>query len=428
MGAEGNLRRLIAASACSNLADGALQTVMPLVALSITRDPGAFATVALVGRLPWLLVALPAGALVDRWDRRRTMVLVNVGRVVLLGLLTFVVAGGGQQLWMLWAVAFALGVGETLFDTAAQSILPTLVIDADQIERANSRLYAVELTANQFIGPAIGGIVAGIALASGVGASTGAYLAGTLALSTIAGTFRASPIATASPSQTIRRDIADGLRYLAHHRLLLSLAIVVGISNLSSNLAFAVFPLYAVNPGPMGLTSAGFGFILAALAAGSVAGTFLAEPLIRRLGPRRTLLVSMTASAAMYIVPALTANAVTIATGFVAASTLTISWNIITVSLRQRIVPDHLLGRVNASYRLFAWGTMPVGAGLGGLIASRASLTTAFWTSAALGLVCLPIVWTQVTSERLTAAEPSAPDRHHPQPEPGRPAGPSLTT
>jgi MFS family permease len=178
----------------------------------------------------------------------------------------------------------------------------------------------------------------------------------------------------------------------------------------------------------MGLTSAGFGFILAALAAGSVAGTFLAEPLIRRLGPRRTLLVSMTASAAMYIVPALTANAVTIATGFVAASTLTISWNIITVSLRQRIVPDHLLGRVNASYRLFAWGTMPVGAGLGGLIASRASLTTAFWTSAALGLVCLPIVWTQVTSERLTAAEPSAPDRHHPQPEPGRPAGPSLTT
>src|SRR5215218_6090126 len=135
MAVDRNLRRLIAASACSNLADGALQTVMPLVALSITRDPGAFATVALVGRLPWLLVALPAGALVDRWDRRRTMLLVNAGRVALLGTLTVVVAGSGQQLWMLCAVAFVLGVGETLFDTAGQSIVPTLVRDPNRLEQ-----------------------------------------------------------------------------------------------------------------------------------------------------------------------------------------------------------------------------------------------------------------------------------------------------
>ncbi len=407
MATDRNLRRLIAASACSNLADGALQTVMPLVALSITRDPGAFATVALVGRLPWLLVALPAGALVDRWDRRRTMVLVNAARVVLLGALTVVVAGGGQQLWMLCAAAFALGVGETLFDTAAQSIVPTLVRDPNRLEQANSRLYAVELTANQFVGPAIGGIVAGLALAGGIGASTAAYLIGTVVLTTIAGTFRARPATTAAPRTTIRHDIADGMRYLAHHRLLRALAVVVGISNLSSNIAFTVFPLYAVSPGPMGLSSAGFGFLLAALAVGSVAGTFLAAPLTRRLGQRGTLLVAMTASAAMFAVPALTANVVAIVAGFVGASSLAVSWNIITVSLRQRIVPDHLLGRVNAGYRLFAWGTMPVGAGLGGLIASQVSLTAAFWTSAVLGLLCLPIIWTQVTSERLAAAVPA---------------------
>ena len=122
-----NFGRLLVASAASNLADGALQTVMPLVALGITRDPGAFATVTLVGRLPWLLFALPAGALADRLDRRRTMVLVDAGRVVVLGALTLVVAAGREELWMLCAVAFALGCGETLFDTAAQSILPSLV-------------------------------------------------------------------------------------------------------------------------------------------------------------------------------------------------------------------------------------------------------------------------------------------------------------
>jgi MFS family permease len=411
-----NLRLLIASSACSNVADGALQTVMPLVALSVTRDPSAFAAVALAGRLPWLLVALPAGALVDRWDRRRTMVLVNFCRVAVLGALTLVVANADQRLWMLCAVAFALGVGETFYDTAAQSIVPTLINDASRLEAANSRLYAVELTANQFVGPAVGGIVAGIALAAGVGASTVAYLVGAVVLTMITGTFVVRPPPTTAPRTTIRRDIADGMRYLAHHHLLRTLAIVVGISNLSSNLAFAVFPLYAVSPGPMGLTATGFGLVLAALALGSVAGTFLAEPLTQRLGQRRTLLVAMTANAAMYAVPALTANVALIVSGFVVASSLGISWNIITVSLRQRIVPGQLLGRVNASYRLFAWGTMPIGAALGGLIASQASLTAAFWTSAVLGLLCLPIIWTQVTTERLTADSPS--DTTIPLPQP----------
>ncbi len=411
-----NLRLLIASSACSNLADGALQTVMPLVALSVTRDPRAFATVAVAGRLPWLIVALPAGALVDRWDRRRTMVLVNIFRVVVLGALTLLVANGGQRVWMLCAVAFALGVCETFFDTAGQSIVPALINDASRLESANSRLYGVELTANQFVGPAVGGVVAGIALAAGVGASTGAYLVGAVVLSMITGTFVVRPPTNDTPRTTIRRDIAEGMRYLAHHHLLRALAIVVGISNLSSSLAFAVFPLYAVRPGPMGLSSIGFGLVLAALAVGSVAGTFLAEPLTQRVGQRRTLFVAMTATAAMYAAPALTANVGVIVTGFVVTSSLAVSWNIITVSLRQRIVPGHLLGRVNASYRLFAWGTMPIGAALGGLIASQTSLTAAFWTSVSLGLLCLPILWTQVTTLRLTVDSPV--DTMNPPPRP----------
>ena len=199
----------------------------------------------------------------------------------------------------------------------------------------------------------------------------------------------------------MRHDIAEGLRYLGRHHLLRSLAIVVGISNLASSAAFAVFPLYAVAPGPMGLSAAGFGLLMAALAAGSVGGTFLAGPLTRRLGTRRTLAVAMAAGAAMYAVPAMTAGPVVVAAGFIVTAALTVSWNIVTVSLRQRIVPDHLLGRVNASYRLCAWGTMPLGAALGGIVAARLSLTAAFWTAAALGALCVPIVWSQVTAARL---------------------------
>jgi len=403
---DGNFRRLLVAFAASNLADGALQTVMPLVALGITRDPGAFATVTLVGRLPWLLFALPAGALADRLDRRRTMVIVDAGRVVVLGVLTLVVAAGRQELWMLCAVAFALGCGETLFDTAAQSILPSLVAEPDRLERANSRLYAVELTANQFIGPAAGGIVAGVALAAGVGTSTVAYVVGAVVLMTITGTFRARPVGPVPARTSMYRDIVEGLRYLAGHRLLRAMAVVVGISNLATNTTFAVFPLYAVEPGPMGLSAAGFGLLLAAVAAGSVIGTFLAPWTIRRLGPRWTLLTAMGIGPLFSLAPAVSSSVAWVAAAFVVSAAVGISWNIVTVSLRQRIVPDHLLGRVNAGYRLVAWGTMPLGAGLGGIVASQLSLTAAFWTGAGLSVLCVPIVWSQVTTARLVAAEP----------------------
>ena len=267
--------RLLAASGASNLADGALLTVMPLVALSITRDPGAFATVTLFGRLPWLVVALPAGALNDRLDRRRTMLRVNLARVGLIGALALVVAGANQELWMLYVVAFALGVGETFYDTAAQSIVPTLVGDSAPLERVNSRLYAVELTANQFVGPALGGLVAGLALTAGLSASAAAYLLAAIVLTSIAGNFRPAPPAV--PAR-LRTDIAEGVRYLAHHQLLRALAICVGVSNLASTATFAVFPLYAIAPGAMGLDGAGFGLLLAAIAAGSVVGTFLVGP------------------------------------------------------------------------------------------------------------------------------------------------------
>ena len=400
--------RLVTASAASNLADGALLTVMPLVALSITRDPGAFATVTLVGRLPWLLVALPAGALNDRLDRRITMVRVNAARVALIGALALVVAMGRQELWMLYLVAFALGVGETFYDTAAQSIVPSLVPDHRRLERANSRLYAVEVTANQFVGPALGGLIAGIALTGGLSASAAAYLLATIALATIVGNYR--PVAPGAGKTRLRTDIVEGVRYLAHHPLLRALAVCVGVSNLASTAMFAVFPLFAIAPGPMGLDGAGFGLLLASLAAGSVCGSFLVEPIVRRLGPRRALLFAMAGQPVMAVVPAVTSSALWIAAAFATSGAIVIGWNVLTVSLRQRIVPDHLLARVNAGYRLMAWGTMPIGAAIGGFVAERFGLTAVFWTTAALSALCLPIILSQVTSARLAEAEGQSDD------------------
>lgn len=400
------LRRLIAASGASNLADGAFAIALPLVALSVTRSPAAFAAVTVVGRLPWLLFALPAGALADRLDRRKTMISVNVARSALIGVLAMVVVSGQVELWMLYVLAFGLGAGETLFDTAAQSVLPSIV-HPDQLDQANGRLYAVELTANQFIGPPLAAVVAGATLAGAVAISSGLYLAAGIMLLAVPGSFRAQ---TAGGGTSFRRDIAEGVRYLARHRLLRVLAVCVGISNLASTATLAILPLYAISPGPLGLSKTGYGLLITTIAVGSVLGTFLVDRLHAGLGTRRLLLLATLSFPLFSLAPIASDSAWLVGTGLFIAGTIAVGWNIVTVSIRQRLVPDRLLGRVNAGYRLVAWGTMPLGAALGGIIADIFGIPTALVAAAAISSICTPIVYYGVTTDVLeTHSTPSRP-------------------
>ena len=398
MSARSNLNRLIASSALSNLADGMLQITLPLVTLGLTRDPGSVAAVTFVQRLPWLLFALHAGALADRLDRRRTMALVNLGRTALLAAFAVVVAGGAEQLWTLYLVAFVLGIGETLFDTAAQSILPAIVADKEQLSKANGQLTAVERITNQFIGPTLGALVAAVALAASLGASSAAYALAGVALLTLTGHFRA---VRSGPTPRITVDIAEGVRYLAHHPLLRALAICVGVSNLASTMMFAIFPLYAIEPGAVGVSKVGYALLLTTLSAGTLVGSLFAHRTERALGIRRALLLAAASFPMFSLMPAITDSWPWLAVGFFAGALLSGGWNVITVSLRQRIVPDELLGRVNAGYRLLAWGTMPIGALLAGFTASQYGLRATFAISAAISAVCLPIVYFAATDRRL---------------------------
>jgi MFS family permease len=396
--ARSNLNRLIASSALSNLADGMLQITLPLVTLGITRNPGSFAAVTFVQRLPWLVFALHAGALADRLDRRRTMALVNLGRTALLAAFAVVVAGRAEQLWTLYLVAFVLGVGETLFDTAAQSILPAIVADKEQLSKANGQLTAVERITNQFIGPTLGALVAAVALAASLGASSAAYALAGVALLTLTGQFRA---VRSGPTPRITVDIAEGVRYLAHHPLLRALAICVGVSNLASTMMFAIFPLYAIEPGAVGVSKVGYALLLTTLSAGTLVGSLFAHRTERALGIRGALLLAAASFPMFSLMPAITDSWPWLAVGFFAGALLSGGWNVITVSLRQRIVPDELLGRVNAGYRLLAWGTMPIGALLAGFTASQYGLRATFAISAAISAVCLPIVYFAATDRRL---------------------------
>lgn len=395
--------RLVVSSGLSNLADGVFTVALPLLTLRITRDPGAMGAVMLSLRLPWLLFALPAGALADRLDRRRTMFLVDVGRGAVIGMLALVVAAGGERLWLLCGLAFLLGIGETLFDTAAQSIVPSLV-EPERLSRANGRLQATELMMNQFVGPPLGGLLAGVTLAGALGTTAAAYLLAAVALALVVGSFR--PVRSGKPT-TLRRDVVDGVRYLFGQRVLRTMALLVGIANMGEIAMLTVLPAYAIRPGPMGLPEAAYGLLLAAPAVGALTGSFAAAAIERRLGRATTLRSAMLAIFLLTGLPALTTSGWLVGAGFAVSGLCAIVWNIITVSLRQRISPDHLLGRVNAGYRLLAWGSMPLGALLGGVLGELFGVRAVFLIAAGGQLLAVPLLFT-ITERRITAAEQDA--------------------
>jgi MFS family permease len=399
-----NFHKAMVASGFANLADGVFWVALPLLAVQLTRSPVLIAGVTIAARIPWLLAPV-AGALADRLDRRQTMIRVNLVRTVLLGGLALAVAADLANLVMLYAVALLLGIAETLFDTSAQSLLPALVA-RDDLTRANSRLFAVELVANTFVGPPLGGLLAAAGMAVALGAPAAAYLVGAGCLALIAGGFRAVG-AGPTGSTRLRDDVVEGMRFVWRHPVLGPLAVMLGVENMAFAAMFSVFVLYAVAPGPMGLTEAGFGVLLATLGVGSLVGTWLAVPAERRLGRVRTLVVSVFLSATCLVVPAVTALVVPVAASQVIGGVAMVLWNVVTVSLRQRITPDRLLGRMNASYRLVGWGTMPLGALAGGVLAETLGLRATFLIAAAATLATLA-GFRYVTEAAIDRAEAAA--------------------
>ncbi|HUG49163.1 MAG TPA: MFS transporter [Candidatus Limnocylindria bacterium] len=404
LGLPANYWRLWGASAVSNLADGIFFIVLPLLAVRLTDSPILVAGVAIAGRLPWLFFVLIAGALADRLDRRRTMRNVQLLRVGVMGTLVVLALVDGLSLPILYVAALVLGIGETLFDTAAQSILPA-VVEKDKLALANGRLYGAELVMNQFVGPPLGGLLIAISVPLALGSSVVGYALAAMGLTLVVGSFKAR---REGPPTRLTTDIAEGLRYLLRHRVLRTLALMVGVMNLAGAATGAILVLYAVSPGPMNLSEPEFGLFATTFAVGSVAGSIAAARMERRVGRIPLLFLCVTVSAVSFAVPAFTANVFLIAPAFVVSGVFVVVWNVITVSLRQRIIPDHLLGRVNSAYRLFAWGSQPVGALLGGLIGEALGLPAVFLLG---GITTLLLLFTRtvLTEEAIVAAEAEAP-------------------
>ena len=392
-----NYRKLWTASAISNLGDGVRWTALPLLAASITRDPAEVAGIELAASLPWLLFALVSGAVVDRVDKRRAMVTSNAIRALLMISLAAATALGVAELWVLYFIAFLLGSAETIFDNAAQAILPA-VVNRDLLERANSRLFAVEMINNQFLGGPLGGFLFAIAAAVPFVVDGASFAIAALLVAFMAGSFRAER--AEGPPTTIRADIVEGLRWLRGHRLIRTLAVMLGFWNAISTAGFSIFVLYALQI--LDLDELGFGVLLTAMAVGSLIGTATVSG-FKALGTGTTLIAMVMLGAGSFLVIAATSNVWVVGTMLAIEGFVIIVWNVITVSLRQSIIPDRLLGRVNSVYRLLGWGSMPVGAAVGGFVARYFGLRAPFLLGGAI-LAVMGLVGARVVNNRTIAA------------------------
>ncbi len=391
-------------SGMSNLADGVFKVALPLLAIRITRSPALVAGVQLVQTAPWLLGALHIGALVDRIDRRRAMVLANAARSAFVAVPAVLVAVDAGGLWMLYLAAFGTGVAEVFYDTAAQSVLPAIV-PRDQLDRANGRLFAVELGAQEFAGPPLAGVLVAVALAVPLAASAGLWVIALALLATLPGTFR--PRRSGRPT-SIRADIREGVSFVLGRPTLRTMAVMVGMNNLASSAVFAVLVLFAVGPGSsLELSEPAFGVLFATLAAGGLVGGLIAERVQRRLGRARTITLSVFGMIAYVVAPALTTNLAVIAVVLFMAGVMNMLWNVTTVSFRQRVTPDHLLGRMNSAYRLLAWGTRPLGAVAGGIIGQWLGVRSVFVVMGILSAATL-IPARRLTEQALADAEHAA--------------------
>lgn len=372
--------RFVISSGLTNLADGIATVAWAWLASLLTRDPLLIAMVPVALRLPWFLCALPAGIVTDRTDRRTLILRMDGLRAaafaaVALGLwlsvpLNPAPAHGISEPGLYLAILFfalLVGTAEVFRDNAAQTMLPSIVSHV-ALEKANGQLWSVELIGNALVGPALGAFLIAVYLPLPFVMNAIAYVAAIWLILRLKGNFRSSP----STNHNWRRELREGYEFLKGASLLRTLAWLTGFWNLLFQMVMIGLVLHVQEN--LGLDARAYGLILAAGAIGGILGGWLGDRVIKTLGPGRTAQWMLFSSAPAFLAITLAPNAVTLGIVIAAFEFTGLVWNTVSVSYRQRSIPDQLLGRVNSLYRLLAWGMMPIGLILSGLLVRGAEM------------------------------------------------------
>ena len=389
--------RLWWANAISSTGDGAFVAALPLLAVTITRDPRLVSVVTAATYLPWLLLSLPAGAVVDRYDRATLMWRAQTVQAAVVTIIAILIVMHQADIEVLAAGGLLLGSADVIFSNAAQAVLPALV-PAELLPKANGSQQVSLTVGESFLGPPAGSLLFAAAAVLPFGLDAASF-AGSAAL--LARLPRTGHAPKDAKHPRIRAQLAEGLRWLARHRLLRVVAVLLGIYNFANQMGQAVLVLLATQT--LHVSTRGYGLLLAASAVGSVVGGLVNPILTRRMGMVPSLVLPALVDAAAFVGIGLAPGPLVVAALLAAQGFSVAMWNVVTVSLRQRVVPGHLLGRVNSVYRMLGWGLMPLGALAGGFVAHAAGLRAPYIVAGLLcglsALVAFPILLAAVRKQ-----------------------------
>jgi MFS family permease len=376
---QANFTRLLAATTASNLSDGIRQAALPLIAASLTRNPAQVAGVTFAAQAPWLVFGLASGALVDRFDRRRLIFGAHLARMAAVVALAVTIATGVANVAVLYAVAFALGIAETIFDNATQVMVADLV-DDDHLEKANGRMTMAVVAGQQLVGPFLGAAL----FASFVSAPL--FVDGLVLAAAALLVFSIDRHVVAQPEVTEHagtlQSIRESLVWLWRSPLLRTISLAAMVVNIAIMAHIAIFVLFTTQT--LGIGEFGFVAMIGCYAAGGLAGGALAPKIVSTLGWRRAVVWALITATATLAITGVTSSPVVtgVMQAFLAVAASV--WMVATCSLRQRKAPGGMLGRITAAHQLLSWGGAALGAVLGGVLASTMGLRAPFLIGAAL--------------------------------------------
>jgi MFS family permease len=382
-------RRLLAAAWASDLGDGVALAAGPLLVVSQTRDPFLIALATLLQRLPWLVFGLHAGVIADRHDRRRIIVIANVARTAVLGVLATTIATDSVSVPVVLIAMTLLGTAEVFVDTTSQTLLPMLV-GREDLGVANSRLMFGRITINELGGPALGALLfaAGMAVPFVLQAVCVAFAA--IVVRSIVIDRSAPPSVRTSATS----EIMEGLRWVWDHPAIRTLTVTTLAFNVTFGAVWAVLVLYAFER--LALGAVGFGLLTSFGAAGGVVVALTYGRIERRLGPATIMRIGLTIEVLMHLTFAINSSPVIAFGVFFVFGMHEAAWGTTSTTIRQRVVPREFQGRVSSVNGVGVFSTLVLGALLGGAIASRWGVTGPFWFGFVGSSITLIAIWRQL--------------------------------
>jgi MFS family permease len=383
-------RWLVASSWVSNLGDGIVLAAGPLLVASLTRSEFLVALAATLQWLPPLLFGLLAGALADRLDRRRMVVWVDGGRAVALVALAVTIELGEASIGLVLGALFVIGVAELFADSASMTLLPMLVARGD-LAVGNQRLQTGFLTLNQLAGPPLGAALfaAGHALPFGADGALAALAVGLVAKVVLPPHGSGGEAGTA-----LRHEISEGFRWTVHHPAVRTLVLTIFTFNITFGAAWSVLVLYATRR--LGLGAVGFGLITTVIAAGGMVGTLSYGWLTRRLTLFQIMRIGLVIETLTHLSLAATRTAWVAMSVFFVFGAHAFVWGTTSITVRQRVVPLRLQGRVGSVNRVGTTGGLVIGSLIGGGLAQHWGVTAPFWFAFAGSAVFVVLIWREL--------------------------------